>query len=68
MKFEMDQRSPVSTERVNNEPVPRLRAYLTRRIFQLWQAVTILTVLIGAIGLALAILHGIEAGLWAGCS
>ena len=29
------------------------------------QAVTVLTMLIGAIGLSLALLHGIEAALWA---
>jgi hypothetical protein len=43
-----------------------VRASLKRRRLHLWEAVTILTLLIGAIGLALAILHGIEATLWAG--
>jgi hypothetical protein len=44
----------------------RIRAYLTRRSLHLWQSIAILTLLIGAIGLALAVLHGVEATLWAG--
>jgi hypothetical protein len=44
----------------------RVRGSLTHRSLHLWEAVTILTLLIRAIGLALAILHGIEATLWAG--
>jgi hypothetical protein len=43
----------------------RIRTHLKRRSLHLWQAIMILTLLIGAIGLALAILHGIEAALWA---
>jgi len=43
----------------------RIRAYLKRQSFHLWQAVTVLTMLIGTIGLSLALLHGIEAALWA---
>ena len=43
----------------------RIRAYLKRQSFHLWQAVTVLTMLIGTIGLSLAVLHGIEAALWA---
>ena len=43
----------------------RIRAYLKRQSFHLWQAVTVLTMLIGTIGLSLALLYGIEAALWA---
>src|SRR5215469_9959060 len=44
----------------------RIRAYLKRQSFvHLWQAVTVLRMLIGTIGLSLALLHGIEAALWA---
>ena len=44
----------------------RIRAYLKRQSFvHLWQAVTVLRRLIGTIGLSLALLHGIEAALWA---
>src|SRR5262249_39291628 len=43
----------------------RIRAYLKRQSFHLWQAVTVLTMLIGAMGLSLALLHGIQAAFWA---
>src|SRR5262245_40431633 len=43
----------------------RIRAHLKRRSLHFWSAVTILTGLIAAIGLSLAVLHGIEAALWA---
>jgi hypothetical protein len=43
----------------------RIRAGLKRRRVAFWQGVAILTGLIAAIGLSLAVLHGIEAPLWA---
>ena len=43
----------------------RIRARLKRRRVAFWQGVAILTCLIAAIGLSLAVLHGIEAALWA---
>ena len=43
----------------------RIRAGLKRRRVAFWQGVAILTGLIAAIGLALAVLHGIEVALWA---
>ena len=43
----------------------RIRAGLKRRRIAFWQGVAILTGLIAAIGLSLAVLHGIEAALWA---
>jgi hypothetical protein len=43
----------------------RIRAGLKRRRVAFWQGVAILTGLIAAIGLSLAVLHGIEAALWA---
>jgi len=43
----------------------RIRAGLKRRRVVFWQGVAILTGLIAAIGLSLAVLHGIEAALWA---
>jgi hypothetical protein len=43
----------------------RVHAYFRGQTIHLWQAVAILTMLIGAIGLSLAVLHGLEAALWA---
>ena len=43
----------------------RIRAGLKRRRVAFWQGVAILTGLIAAIGLLLAVLHSIEAALWA---
>jgi hypothetical protein len=43
----------------------RIRAGLKRRRVAFWHGVAALTGLIAAIGLSLAILHGIEAALWA---
>src|SRR6516164_7997277 len=43
----------------------RIRAGLKRRRVAFWHGVAILTGLIAAIGLALAVLHGIEVALWA---
>ena len=43
----------------------RVHAYFRGQTLHLWQAVAILTMLIGAIGLSLAVLHGLEAALWA---
>ena len=43
----------------------RIRAGLKRRRVAFWQGVAILTGVIAAIGLSLAVLHGIEAALWA---
>ena len=44
----------------------RVHAYLKGQRLHFWQAVMILTVLIAAIGLSLAVLHGLEAAVWAG--
>ena len=44
----------------------RIRAGLKRGRVAFWQGVAILTGLIAAIGLSLAVLHGIEAALWGG--
>jgi len=44
----------------------RVHAYLKGQPLHFWQAVMILTMVIGAIGLSLAVLHGLEAALWAG--
>ena len=43
----------------------RIRAGLMRRRIAFWQGVATLTGLIAAIGLSLAVLHGIEAAIWA---
>jgi hypothetical protein len=43
----------------------RLHAFLRGRSLHFWPAVMILTMLIGVIGLSLAVLHGFEAALWA---
>ena len=43
----------------------RIRAGLMHRRIAFWQGVAMLTGLIGAIGLLLAVLHGIEAAMWA---
>src|SRR5262245_40496569 len=43
----------------------RVHASLMRRRIAFWQGVAILTGLICAIGLLLAVLHGIEAAMWA---
>jgi hypothetical protein len=43
----------------------RIRADLERWRVSLWQGVAMLTGLIAAIGLSLAVLHGIKAALWA---
>ena len=44
----------------------RVHAYLKGQRLHFWQAVMILTVVIAAIGLSLAVLHGLEAAVWAG--
>jgi hypothetical protein len=44
----------------------RIHTYLRRQRLHFGRAVWMLTMLIGAIGLSLAVLHGIEAALWAG--
>src|SRR5262245_25146806 len=43
----------------------RIRAALMRRRIAFWQGVAMLTGLTAAIGLSLAVLHGIEAAMWA---
>ena len=43
----------------------RIRARLRRRHIAFWEGVAILTGLIAVMGLLLAVLHGIEAALWA---
>jgi len=43
----------------------RFHAHLKGQPLHFWQAVMILTMLIAAIGLSLAVLHGLEAALWA---
>jgi hypothetical protein len=43
----------------------RIRAGVMHLRIALWQAVAMLTALICAIGLSLAVLHGIEAAMWA---
>jgi hypothetical protein len=43
----------------------RVHGFLRRQPLHFWRAVMILTMLIGAIGLSLAVLHGLEAALWA---
>ena len=43
----------------------RVHAYLKGQRLHFWQAVVILAMIIGAIGLSLAVLHGVEAALWA---
>ena len=43
----------------------RIRAGLMRRRIAFWQGVAMLTGLTAAIGLSLAVLHGIEAAMWA---
>ena len=44
----------------------RVHAYLKGQPLHFWQAVMILTMVIAAIGLSLAVLHGLEAAVWAG--
>lgn len=44
----------------------RVHAYLKGQPLRFWQAVMMLTMVIGAIGLSLAVLHGLEAALSAG--
>ena len=41
----------------------RVHAYLKGQRLHFWQAVVILAMIIGAIGLSLAVLHGVEAAL-----
>ena len=43
----------------------RIRARLEARGFELWGLIAILMCVIGVIGLLLAVLHGIECGIWA---
>ena len=43
----------------------RVHACLKGQRLHFWQAVVILAMIIGAIGLSLAVLHGVEAALWA---
>ena len=43
----------------------RFHAYLKGQLLHFWQAVVILTMLIASIGLSLAVLHGLEAAVWA---
>ena len=43
----------------------RFHAYFKGQLLHFWQAVVILTVLIASIGLSLAVLHGLEAAVWA---
>ena len=43
----------------------RVHAWLKKQRLHFWQAVVILAMIIGAIGLSLAVLHGVEAALWA---
>ena len=43
----------------------RVHVFLRRQPLHFWRAVMILTMLIAAIGLSLAVLHGIEVALWA---
>jgi hypothetical protein len=43
----------------------RIHAYLKGQRLHFRQAVIILTMIIGAIGLSLTVLHGVEAALWA---
>ena len=43
----------------------RVHAHLKGQRLHVWQAVMILTVVIAAIGLSLAVLHGLEAAVWA---
>ena len=43
----------------------RVHGYLKGQRLHFWQAVIILTMIIGAIGLSLAVLHGVEAAMWA---
>ena len=50
-------RSSVASRRANSG--------LPQAVKLSWQAVIVLTMLIGMIGLSLAVLHGIEAALWA---
>lgn len=44
----------------------RLRGRIVDRGWVFWHAALFAVAVIGAVGLALAILHGIEAGIWAG--
>ena len=44
----------------------RIRTYLKRQSIHFWRAILLLTILTGAMGLSLAVLHGTEAALWAG--
>src|SRR5262245_51034831 len=43
----------------------RIRGRLATRGLELWNLIAILICMIGVIGLALAVLHGIECGIWA---
>ena len=44
----------------------RIRVRLEIRDLKLWSLIAILICLIGMVGLLLAVLHGIECGIWAG--
>ena len=44
----------------------RIRAYLKRQSLDFWTAIILLTTGLGTMGLSLAVLHGVEAALWAG--
>ena len=44
----------------------RIRDYLKSRGPHFWQAIGLLTMGIAVVGLSLAVLHGVEAALWAG--
>ena len=44
----------------------RIRAYLKRQSLDFWTAIILLTTVLGTMGLSLAVLHGVEAALWAG--
>jgi hypothetical protein len=44
----------------------RIRAYLKRQSHDFWTAIILLTTVVGTMGLSLAVLHGVEAALWAG--
>jgi hypothetical protein len=44
----------------------RIRVYLTSRGPHFWEAIGLLTIGVVVMGLSLAVLHGVEAALWAG--
>ena len=71
---------PVLTKSAVDAPLPRQKVlaslpcrsrgrcalYFSRRDLKLWNLIAILICVIGVIGLLLAVLHGIECGIWAG--